>query len=212
MSTDTIFMVLILLGILLFALAIWAFMRANRTTTVVGDGTMKKDVLDDGAAPAARNQALIDSPKAVTDPKPSPAPTPAPAAKPKASPAPKAAAKPKPKTAPKAKTATKPKAEPKPKAAPKAKAAPKKKAPAKKATPDDLRKIKGVGPKLVSLLAEQGVTSFEQIAGWSAADVAKVDATLGRFKGRIERDQWISQAKLLASGKETEFSAKFGNQ
>ena len=74
-----------------------------------------------------------------------------------------------------------------------------------------MRKIKGLGPKLVALLEEQGVTSFAQIAQWSDEDVARIDATLGRFAGRIERDQWVAQAKLLVTGESSEFSQKFGN-
>lgn len=70
--------------------------------------------------------------------------------------------------------------------------------------------IKGVGPKLVTILAEQGVTSFAQIAAWTDADIARVDATLGRFAGRITRDQWVEQAKFLAQGDQSGFSEKFG--
>lgn len=75
---------------------------------------------------------------------------------------------------------------------------------------DDLRRIKGVGPKLVAVLAEQGVTRFDQIAAWSDADIDRIDATLGRFAGRITRDRWVEQAKLLAAGDDTGFAEKFG--
>ncbi|MDZ4137340.1 MAG: hypothetical protein U1D66_00485, partial [Erythrobacter sp.] len=78
------------------------------------------------------------------------------------------------------------------------------------AVADDLTRIKGVGPKLVTLLGELGITSYAQIAAWSDADVERIDAELGRFKGRITRDQWIEQAKLLAAGDEAAFSDKFG--
>jgi predicted flap endonuclease-1-like 5' DNA nuclease len=60
------------------------------------------------------------------------------------------------------------------------------------------------------LLGELGVTSFAQIAAWSDADVTRIDAQLGRFKGRITRDQWIEQARLLSAGDEAGFAAKFG--
>jgi predicted flap endonuclease-1-like 5' DNA nuclease len=83
-------------------------------------------------------------------------------------------------------------------------------APAAPASADDLSRIKGVGPKLVALLAELGVTSFAQIAAWSDADVTRIDDQLGRFKGRITRDQWIAQAQLLAAGDETGFAERFG--
>ncbi len=75
---------------------------------------------------------------------------------------------------------------------------------------DDIALLKGVGPKLKALLAENGVTSLAQIAGWSAADIAAIDARLGTFKGRIGRDQWVEQARLLSSGDIAGFEAKFG--
>lgn len=72
---------------------------------------------------------------------------------------------------------------------------------------DDLKLIKGVGPKLEGILHELGVYQFSQIAGWSRENVAWVDGRL-KFKGRIERDGWIAQAGLLASGAQTEFSKR----
>lgn len=76
--------------------------------------------------------------------------------------------------------------------------------------PDDLRLIKGIGPKLASLLASLGVTRFDQIAAWTAEDVTEVDRHLGTFAGRIERDQWVAQAGYLARGDTEGFAAKFG--
>lgn len=76
--------------------------------------------------------------------------------------------------------------------------------------PDDLRKIKGIGPKLNTLLSELGVARYDQIAAWTAADVAEVDPYLGTFKGRIVRDAWIEQAGFLAKGDIAGFEAKFG--
>jgi NADH-quinone oxidoreductase subunit E len=64
---------------------------------------------------------------------------------------------------------------------------------------DDLKEISGVGPKLEKLLNSLGIYTFAQVAAWSAADVAWVDERL-TFKGRIERDDWMSQAKKLAAG------------
>jgi NADH-quinone oxidoreductase subunit E len=58
---------------------------------------------------------------------------------------------------------------------------------------DDLKRISGVGPKLEGLLNEMGFFHFDQIAAWTPAEVAWVDARL-KFKGRIERDNWIAQA------------------
>lgn len=74
--------------------------------------------------------------------------------------------------------------------------------------PDDLKRIKGVGPKMEDLLHRLGFYHFDQVANWSHAEVAWVDANLEGFKGRVSRDNWVSQAKLLASGAETEFSKK----
>ncbi len=76
--------------------------------------------------------------------------------------------------------------------------------------PDDLQLLKGVGPKLESTFNDMGVYMFAQIADFTPKDVKTVDAKLGTFKGRIERDQLIEQAKLLASGRVTEYEARFG--
>ncbi|TMV13464.1 50S ribosomal protein L21 [Arenibacterium halophilum] len=80
------------------------------------------------------------------------------------------------------------------------------KAPAKKAKPaakaegaDDLTKLSGVGPALEKKLHGAGVTTFAQIAAWTDADVAAMDEQLS-FKGRIEREGWIEQAKELSKG------------
>jgi predicted flap endonuclease-1-like 5' DNA nuclease len=75
---------------------------------------------------------------------------------------------------------------------------------------DDLTRIKGVGPKLRDLLVSLGVTRFEQVAGWSEADIDRIDAQLGRFEGRIRRDDWREQARLLASGDQAAYEQKFG--
>ena len=72
---------------------------------------------------------------------------------------------------------------------------------------DDLKRISGVGPKLEQTLNELGIWHFDQVAKWGPAEIAWVDARL-RFKGRIERDDWMSQARTLAAGGETEFSRK----
>ncbi len=72
---------------------------------------------------------------------------------------------------------------------------------------DDLKMLKGVGPKLEQKLNELGVYHYDQIAGWKPEHVAWVDARL-KFKGRIKRDGWIEQAGKLASGEETEFAER----
>ncbi len=76
--------------------------------------------------------------------------------------------------------------------------------------PDNLQLIKGVGPKLNALLASLGVLRFDQIAAWTSEEIAEVDAHLGNFKGRIERDNWVEQAGMLASGDTAAFEAKYG--
>ncbi|MCA2010915.1 NADH-quinone oxidoreductase subunit E [Cereibacter sphaeroides] len=73
---------------------------------------------------------------------------------------------------------------------------------------DDLKRIKGIGPKLELLCQSMGFYHFDQIAGWSAEEIAWVDANLEGFKGRVTRDDWVGQAKKLAAGEETEFSAR----
>ncbi|MEC8631110.1 MAG: 50S ribosomal protein L21 [Pseudomonadota bacterium] len=84
-----------------------------------------------------------------------------------------------------------------PAAAPAKKAAPKKAAAA--AGGDDLKKLSGVGPALEKKLIEAGVTTFAQIASWGEAEIAEFDEKLS-FKGRIEREGWVEQAKELANG------------
>lgn len=73
---------------------------------------------------------------------------------------------------------------------------------------DNLKEIKGVGPKLEQLLNSMGFYHFDQIANWSADEVAWVNANLQGFKGRVSRDNWVEQAKILAAGGETEFSKR----
>ncbi|KPP85624.1 MAG: NADH-quinone oxidoreductase subunit E [Rhodobacteraceae bacterium HLUCCO07] len=72
---------------------------------------------------------------------------------------------------------------------------------------DDLKLIGGVGPKLEEKLNEMGIWHFDQIARWTGPEVAWVDERL-KFKGRITRDDWIQQARILAEGGETEFSRR----
>ena len=90
-------------------------------------------------------------------------------------------------------------------------AIPKPKIKAAVGAPDNLELLKGVGPKLNALLISLGVTRFDQIAEWTAGDIAEVDQHLGNFKGPVERDNWIDQAKLLAAGDTAGFEAKYGS-
>ncbi|MDF3853353.1 hypothetical protein [Paracoccus pantotrophus] len=73
---------------------------------------------------------------------------------------------------------------------------------------DDLKRIKGIGPKISDWLNAQGVTRYDQIAAWDAATVADFAQRLGRMGGRIEADDWVGQAKLLAAGGETGHSRR----
>jgi predicted flap endonuclease-1-like 5' DNA nuclease len=75
---------------------------------------------------------------------------------------------------------------------------------------DDLEVIKGIGPKLNGVLNGLGVTTFAQIANWTAGDVDKVDDHLGAFKDRIGQEEWIPQAKLLAAGNHGEWQRIYG--
>lgn len=174
MSADlTAYLPLIVIALVALAVLVWIISRSTRRARVIDeDGApgLVRDVLEEGAAPAPRNQALIDAPRAI-EPQPVPAPEPVPVPAPEATPAPAAAA----------------------------------------TSIDDLTRIKGLGPKIAALLGELGVTTFAQIAAWSPEEIERIDAKLGRFSGRIVRDQWVEQAKLLAAGDEAGFSARFGN-
>ena len=70
---------------------------------------------------------------------------------------------------------------------------------------DNLQMISGVGPKLEKTLNKLGIYYYKQIAGFNNTNVEWVDDYLS-FKGRIKRENWISQAKTLAKGGETKFS------
>ncbi|MDG1471657.1 MAG: hypothetical protein P8Q26_08870 [Ascidiaceihabitans sp.] len=78
---------------------------------------------------------------------------------------------------------------------------------ARASSADDLKQIKGVGPGLEKTLNELGFFHFDQVAGWRKKEIQWVDDRL-KFKGRIERDEWTKQAKVLAKGGTTEFSKK----
>lgn len=71
---------------------------------------------------------------------------------------------------------------------------------------DDLKRIKGVGPRLEQMCNMLGFWHYDQIAGWSEAEIAWVDENLQGFQGRVVRDDWVGQAKILADGGETDFS------
>lgn len=74
-------------------------------------------------------------------------------------------------------------------------------------TPDDLKLIKGIGRQNEGRLHGLGIWHFEQIAAWTAENVEWVGGYLA-FPGRIEREDWVGQAGLLAAGTETEFARR----
>ncbi|WP_086736352.1 hypothetical protein [Erythrobacter colymbi] len=182
---------LILIALAALVLAIVIFTRVNRKARVIADESgapLARDVLAEGAAPAPRNQALIDAPRAMdvsfgelT-----------------------AAANAQPTAA--APMGTDAEAGPQVAPAPEAPAAP----PAAPGSGDDLTRIKGLGPKIAALLGEFGITSYAQIAAWTPEEIERIDAKLGRFSGRITRDQWVAQAQMLAAGDESGFAEQFG--
>jgi len=82
----------------------------------------------------------------------------------------------------------------------------------RKAGADDLKKIKGVGPRIEQMLHGLGFYHFDQVAKWGDSEVAWVDENLEGFKGRVSRDAWVDQARKLAAGEETESSIKSAKQ
>jgi len=173
----------ILLGLAVIVLltAWWLFTRATRT---VRPPARRPDVLDEGAAPAQRNQALIDSaPAAAASAVPPAAEMMGGIAEVIAAAVQEEAAQ-----AGGIETATGVPDRP----------------------VDDLTRIKGLGPKLNTLLGQLGVTSFAQIASWTDEDLARIDSQLGSFAGRPARDQWVAQARLLAAGDTAGYEDAFG--
>ncbi|MEO0939631.1 MAG: NADH-quinone oxidoreductase subunit NuoE [Pseudomonadota bacterium] len=109
----------------------------------------------------------------------------------------------------KAKAAPQPNAQPKPDAAAGAPGTkPQTLTAARAGGADDLKMIKGVGPKLEALLHKLGFFHFDQVAAWTEDEVRWVDQNLEGFKGRVVRDNWVTQAKTLADGGATDFSQR----
>lgn len=197
-------------NMLAFALALiigllvawWLFRRTTRDTSRTRD--RRPDVLDEGAAPAQRNQALIDAPSATAASGVPPSAM-ANAAASVAAAGPDILVG----MGEVASSAVVEEIEAAQAATPQATPAP---APASSPATegDDLSRIKGVGPKLVALLHSLGVTRYAQISEWTDADVARIDAQLGAFAGRPVRDSWVEQARFLASDDTAGFEGKFG--
>ena len=76
--------------------------------------------------------------------------------------------------------------------------------------PDDLTRIKGLGPKAAAQLKLLGITRFAQLGALGTAESAALDEQMGVFRGRLERDRWIEQARYLARGDTTTFEKEFG--
>jgi predicted flap endonuclease-1-like 5' DNA nuclease len=74
-------------------------------------------------------------------------------------------------------------------------------------TPQDLKRIRGIGVLIEKKLNQLGVTSYDHIANWTAQDIERISQSLD-FKGRIERENWIEQARILSAGGHTEFSRR----
>ena len=72
---------------------------------------------------------------------------------------------------------------------------------------DDLKRIRGVGVLIEKKLNSLGITTYEHVANWTNADIDRVSQILD-FKGRIERESWVEQARILASGGHTDFSKR----
>jgi len=83
-------------------------------------------------------------------------------------------------------------------------------APAAASIEGDITQLKGLGPKLAATLAELGYTRLDQIAALTPDQAADLDAKLGNFQGRMARDRWIEQAKLLVVGDRAAYEAEFG--
>jgi predicted flap endonuclease-1-like 5' DNA nuclease len=202
-----VFIAALLIGIVV---AYWLFARASKPAPRVH----RPDVLDEGAAPAQRNQALIDE-----APPAAQFAAPAPAAHVHIDPPAMAgtmagigeliavAAQEEVDNVVPPQTIA---AEPEPVAEPEPAPASTPVAPAATEAGDDLRKIKGLGPKMLTLLNSLGIARFEQIAAWTDADLDELDGKLGAFAGRPRRDNWVEQARLLASGDTGDYEAKFG--
>lgn len=75
---------------------------------------------------------------------------------------------------------------------------------------DELERLKGVGPKLASMLKAHGLTRYEQIAKLTDRELERLDADLGAFRGRLQRDRVVEQANYLARGDVDGFEQHFG--
>lgn len=191
------FALALLIGLIV---AWWIFARGTKRDE---PRSRRPDVLDEGAAPAQRNQALIDAPSAS-----SAAIVPPPAGGAMAGVAEVIAV---------AAQDQVEAAEASIEHVPEVPVAPVQPVidppaplPDAAAAGDDLSRIKGLGPKLQALLPTLGLATYAQIAALTDADLAELDGKLGAFAGRPARDNWVEQAKFLAAGDVAGFEGKFG--
>ena len=70
--------------------------------------------------------------------------------------------------------------------------------------------MKGLGPKAAALLGERGIGDVAGLAALSGCGCAAIDADLGAFSGRLSRDRWVEQAKLLTAGDVDAYEEEFG--
>lgn len=220
----------LILGVIVLAVLLTGWLLWRRARSAPARREYKPDVLDKGAASVHRNQALIDAapaaqiitPSAAGEmfggigevvavgaqdvveeteaaaPPPPPPPAPEPVEVP--APTPEPGPEPLPEITPEPEFIPAPEPEPAPEPDPVSDSG----------GADDLSRIKGLGPKLQALLPTLGLSTFAQIAALSEADLAALDAKLGAFAGRPAKDNWVEQARFLASGDVAEFEAKFG--
>ena len=177
--------------------AVLTLTMCRASTPPVEPGSAGTTGVTAAAAPAPTATAASAPKAAKAAPAPEPAPEPEAPSEPE--PAPEAAPEPAPEPEPAATVAD---AEPGEASRPEALDGP------RDGKADDLKKIKGIGPKLEKLCNSLGFYHFDQIAAWTAEEVAWVDQNLEGFKGRVTRDTWVEQARLLAAGGETDFSKK----
>jgi predicted flap endonuclease-1-like 5' DNA nuclease len=215
-TTTIILIVLIVAGLLIMAFGLMARRKAPPKT--------ERKLGEDGSPYVASQERpyMTPPPPPPAAAEPVPAPSPAPAAE--TAPAPEPAPAPKPVPAPEPAPAPKPAPRPKPAAVPGkgvtdevATATPDVASEvlgvevARPAGPaDDLKQLKGVGPKFFARLNELGITRFDQLAGLNANEVAHLDERMGPFQGRLAKDRVIEQADLLARGDIETFEETFG--
>ncbi|MEH6757859.1 MAG: hypothetical protein V7676_10120 [Parasphingorhabdus sp.] len=195
------FLIALVIGIVT---AFWTWAASGR------EGTTRRFNADDGLLNKAGDAVAPEPVPIVPAPTPTPPPAPKPEPAPKLVPETPAAAPVAAASAPIAEPTPRPRKRPvvadtpappptgKPKIAPAT------------GDPDNLRLIKGVGPKLNTLLNNLGITRYDQIAEWREAEIQEVDQYLESFSGRITRDSWIDQAKYLAKDDIAGFEKKYG--